>query len=182
MVCARKGLLCRSPGLEAVPESSQPDPHSAQTRAGSAWCIRGLGPSPLGPGENTPQLCLFLLILAKWPLSKTDPWESRTAWYLHTKDPCCPKLVSPPRRAPSLKGCNPPMQWLRRKKRHKATGMRQTSQQQTRNITNPVPVPAAPDLIVYWKFWASVQERNHYCAPNGWALNTRQFTITHRIT
>jgi len=111
-----------------------------------------LVPLPLALGRTLPRLCLFLLILAKWPLSKADPWESRTAWYLHTKDPCCPKLVSPPRRAPSLKGCNPPMQWLRRKKRHKATGMRQTSQQQTRNITNPVPVPAAPDLIVYWKF------------------------------
>lgn len=43
-------------------------------------------------------------------------------------------------------------------------------------------VPAAPDLIVSCRPLASVQEKNHYCAPNGWDLNRRQFTVTHKFT
>lgn len=124
MVCARKGLLCRSTRLEAVLESSQPDPHSTQTGAGSEGCTWGLGPCPLGPATKqspAPSSTYFCSALANQPLLKTDPWESWAPQYLHTKDPCFPKLMFPPRRAPSLKGYNPPMQWLRRKKRHKVT-------------------------------------------------------------
>lgn len=147
-------VLGKDGSAEAMSESSEPDPQSTQTRAGSECWMWPLHPCPLGPAKKKtlPALLTCTQSLQSACCQRQILGELDLFVPAHQRS-LLPKAHVPtlPWRA-TIHPCN---SWVKTRGT-KWLGSDQPVRSRTRNTINPVLVPAVPALIVSWR---------HYCAP-----------------